>query len=81
MGVGSPRAGRLRPGQADLVAAWLGTFELLVEGCRESRLPMPPVEALASAATAIINLADLTGAPWFGQAGVGVPKDWKPTDG
>jgi hypothetical protein len=76
---------RPKAGQADLVAAWLGTYALLVEGVRETpvphvsgerhplMMPMPSADTLAQAATQIMAMADLEGQPWFGSAGVRGP--------
>jgi hypothetical protein len=78
---------RPKAGQADLVAAWLGTYQLLTEGVRDTQrwvkvgdrvsvpidLAMPSADTIALAATQIVAMADLEGQPWFGSAGVRGP--------
>jgi hypothetical protein len=71
VGVGSRRKSP-HPGQAQAVAAWLGTYELLINETRYlvgSRWEVNP-SVLAQAATAVLARMDFD-VPWIGNAKTG----------
>ena len=84
VGVGTGlRRGR-KHGQAQLVSAWLGTYQLLRDGLGDTQMYIqkgegevmipiagPSPDVLANAATQILTMADLDEQPWFGDIQTG----------
>jgi len=65
VGITKPRSRSKRPSQAQMVALWLGTFELLKDETTRAGSLMSN-ETLAAAVTALVPLIDMD-QPWIGR--------------